>query len=56
MSEVTFGYSPEKIILKEVYFDVGLDSRVAIVGANGAGKSTLCVPMPYVGVLPLIFP
>lgn len=41
MSEVTFGYSPEKIILKEVYFDVGLDSRVAIVGANGAGKSTL---------------
>ncbi|KAH6917162.1 ATP-dependent transporter [Coprinopsis sp. MPI-PUGE-AT-0042] len=41
MSEVTFGYSPDKIILKDVYFDVGLDSRVAIVGANGAGKSTL---------------
>ncbi|EAU92935.2 ATP-dependent transporter [Coprinopsis cinerea okayama7 len=41
MSEVTFGYTPDKLILKNVYFDVGLDSRVAIVGANGAGKSTL---------------
>ncbi|KAG6918702.1 hypothetical protein DXG01_012520 [Tephrocybe rancida] len=41
MSEVTFGYTPEKIILKDVYIDVGLDSRIAMVGANGAGKSTL---------------
>lgn len=41
MSEVTFGYTPEKIVLKNVNIDVGLDSRIAIVGANGAGKSTL---------------
>ncbi|KDQ54970.1 hypothetical protein JAAARDRAFT_38083 [Jaapia argillacea MUCL 33604] len=41
LSEVTFGYTPDKIILKGVNFDVGLDSRLAIVGANGAGKSTL---------------
>ncbi|KAI5983602.1 hypothetical protein EDD15DRAFT_1865013 [Pisolithus albus] len=41
LSEVTFGYTPEKLILKNVNFDVGLDSRIAIVGANGAGKSTL---------------
>lgn len=41
MSGVTFGYSPEKTILKNVYFDVGLDSRIAMVGANGAGKSTV---------------
>ncbi|KAF9015383.1 P-loop containing nucleoside triphosphate hydrolase protein [Cyathus striatus] len=41
MNEVTFGYSHDKPILKNVNFDVGLDSRVAIVGANGAGKSTL---------------
>jgi ATP-binding cassette subfamily F protein 3 len=41
MSGVTFGYSPEKIILKDVYFDVSLDSRIAMVGANGAGKSTV---------------
>ncbi|SJL05384.1 related to ATPase component of ABC transporters with duplicated ATPase domains/Translation elongation factor EF-3b [Armillaria ostoyae] len=41
MDEVTFGYSPEKIVLKSVNIDVGLDSRIAIVGANGSGKSTL---------------
>jgi ATP-binding cassette subfamily F protein 3 len=40
-NDVTFGYSPEKIILRHVNFDVGLDSRIAMVGANGAGKSTL---------------
>ena len=43
MSEVTFGYTTEKIILNGVSFDVGLDSRIAIVGANGSGKSTLFV-------------
>lgn len=41
MSEVTFGYTSEKLVLKDVNIDVGLDSRIAIVGANGAGKSTL---------------
>ncbi|GLB36597.1 putative ABC transporter [Lyophyllum shimeji] len=41
MSEVAFGYTPDKIILKGVNIDVGLDSRIAIVGANGSGKSTL---------------
>lgn len=41
MSEVTFGYTPDKLILKGINIDVGLDSRIAIVGANGAGKSTL---------------
>jgi len=43
MSEVTFGYTSEKLVLKDVNIDVGLDSRIAIVGANGAGKSTLWV-------------
>lgn len=43
MSDVTFGYTTKKIILKDVNIDVGLDSRIAIVGANGAGKSTLSV-------------
>ncbi|KAG6902981.1 hypothetical protein C0995_008554 [Termitomyces sp. Mi166 len=41
MSDVTFGYTPEKIVLRNIYLDVGLDSRIAMVGANGAGKSTL---------------
>lgn len=43
MSEVNFGYTPEKMVLKGINIDVGLDSRIAIVGANGAGKSTLWV-------------
>ncbi|KIK50531.1 hypothetical protein GYMLUDRAFT_182621 [Collybiopsis luxurians FD-317 M1] len=41
MSEVLFGYTPDKIVLKGANIDVGLDSRIAIVGANGSGKSTL---------------
>ncbi|EIW86252.1 hypothetical protein CONPUDRAFT_114395 [Coniophora puteana RWD-64-598 SS2] len=41
LNEVTFGYTPEKIILRGTNIDVGLESRIAIVGANGAGKSTL---------------
>ncbi|KAK2461742.1 hypothetical protein APHAL10511_006205 [Amanita phalloides] len=41
LAEVTFGYTPDKLILERVNFDVSLDSRIAIVGANGAGKSTL---------------
>jgi ATPase subunit of ABC transporter with duplicated ATPase domains len=43
LNEVSFGYTPEKILLKGANIDVGLDSRIAIVGANGAGKSTLLV-------------
>ncbi|EGN92667.1 hypothetical protein SERLA73DRAFT_190661 [Serpula lacrymans var. lacrymans S7.3] len=41
LSEVTFGYTPQNLILKGINIDVGLDSRIAVVGANGAGKSTL---------------
>ena len=38
---ITFGYTPERTILKDVSFSVTHDSRIAIVGGNGAGKSTL---------------
>ncbi|KAI0935643.1 hypothetical protein AcV5_004007 [Taiwanofungus camphoratus] len=41
LNEVSFGYTPDKILLKGVNIDVGLESRMAIVGPNGAGKSTL---------------
>ncbi|KAK3503680.1 putative positive effector protein GCN20 [Neurospora crassa] len=41
MSEVTFGYSPDKILLRNVDLDVQLDSRIGIVGPNGAGKTTI---------------
>ena len=39
--EVTFGYTPDNLIYKNIDFGVDCDSRVALVGPNGAGKSTL---------------
>ncbi|KAI0791792.1 P-loop containing nucleoside triphosphate hydrolase protein [Abortiporus biennis] len=41
LNEVSFGYTPDKILLKGINIDVGLDSRIAVIGPNGAGKSTL---------------
>lgn len=41
LDNVTFGYTQERILLRDVNFDVTQDSRIAIVGPNGAGKSTL---------------
>lgn len=41
ISNVTFGYRPDKLLLKGVDFDITQQSRVAVVGPNGAGKSTL---------------
>jgi len=41
LNEVTFGYTQDKMVLRDVNIDVGLDSRIAVVGPNGAGKSTL---------------
>ncbi|KAH9992513.1 P-loop containing nucleoside triphosphate hydrolase protein [Russula compacta] len=41
LSEVTFGYDRGRTILNRANIDVGLESRIAIVGSNGAGKSTL---------------
>lgn len=41
MSGVAFGYSQDKLLLKNVDLDVQLDSRIGIVGPNGAGKTTI---------------
>ncbi|KAK3384376.1 P-loop containing nucleoside triphosphate hydrolase protein [Lasiosphaeria ovina] len=41
MTGVTFGYSQDKILLRNVDLDVQLDSRIGIVGPNGAGKTTV---------------
>ncbi|KAL8746902.1 MAG: hypothetical protein Q9190_001133 [Brigantiaea leucoxantha] len=41
MSNVSFGYTPGKPLLKNVDLDVQLDSRIGIVGPNGAGKTTV---------------
>ena len=38
---VTFGYSPDRILLRDVDFGLHLSSRVSIVGPNGVGKTTL---------------
>ncbi|PGG98327.1 ATP-binding cassette, subfamily F, member 3 [Blastomyces parvus] len=41
MSEVSFGYTKDMPLLKNVDLDVQLDSRIGIVGPNGAGKTTV---------------
>ena len=38
---VSFGYHPEKILIKDLSIDIPAGSKVAIVGPTGAGKSTL---------------
>lgn len=38
---LTFGYTPDKILLKDVNCDIPQGKMVAIVGPTGAGKTTL---------------
>lgn len=38
---VSFGYTPEKLILKNISFTVPAGKTVALVGPSGAGKSTV---------------
>ncbi len=39
--DVTFGYTEEKAILKNVSFDVKAGQMIALVGPTGAGKTTI---------------
>jgi len=41
LQDVTFGYSPEKILFKNLTFGISVGDRICIVGPNGVGKSTL---------------
>ncbi|KUJ20643.1 P-loop containing nucleoside triphosphate hydrolase protein [Mollisia scopiformis] len=41
MTNVSFGYTKDKPLLRHVDLDVQLDSRIGIVGPNGAGKTTV---------------
>jgi ABC-type multidrug transport system fused ATPase/permease subunit len=38
---VTFGYRPERPVLKDISFGVGAGEAVGIIGPSGAGKSTI---------------
>ena len=39
--DVTFAYDPEKVVLKNVSFEVTPGQTIALVGPTGAGKSTV---------------
>eukprot|EP00301_Raphidiophrys_heterophryoidea_P023445 c7334_g1_i2.p1 GENE.c7334_g1_i2~~c7334_g1_i2.p1 ORF type:complete len:626 (-),score=162.02 c7334_g1_i2:120-1997(-) len=38
---VTFGYSKGNTLLRNLTFNINMETRIAVVGPNGAGKSTL---------------
>lgn len=38
---VRFGYSPERLLMRDISFDVSPGQKVAVVGTTGAGKTTL---------------
>ncbi|KAJ3169515.1 ATP-binding cassette sub- F member 3 [Geranomyces variabilis] len=51
VNDIKFGYTPERVILDGVSFDLQMDSKIAVVGPNGAGKSTL-IKLMTAGVEP----
>ena len=46
VDHVTFGYSPERPILKDVSLDIQPGQSAALVGLTGSGKSTLLSLLP----------
>lgn len=41
VSHLSFHYRPQRPVLHDITFNVGVGEKVALVGPNGAGKSTL---------------
>ncbi len=41
VKDLSFGYTPQKLLFKEISFALGKGECLAIIGKNGTGKSTL---------------
>lgn len=46
LKDVSFGYRPEKTILKKVSLHAAAGKKIALVGATGAGKTTILNLLP----------
>jgi ATP-binding cassette, subfamily B, bacterial len=44
--DVSFGYSPDRLILRDINLSIAVGESVAFVGGTGAGKSTLLSLVP----------
>jgi len=41
VNNISFGYSPEKLVLRDISFELGAGDIMTVLGPNGVGKSTL---------------
>lgn len=41
IKNLTFGYSPDRILIDNLSIDIGKNDRICVIGKNGKGKSTL---------------
>lgn len=42
LKDISFGYDPKNLILKDINFQINQGERIKIEGSNGSGKSSLC--------------